>query len=45
MREAEVFASERIDIKVKAGGDVDVYGQPKWVNKNTFIGGRVRIME
>lgn len=43
--EAEVFASERIDINVKAGGDVTVYGQPKEVNKSTFVGGRIRIVE
>ncbi|TAI46904.1 head GIN domain-containing protein [Flagellimonas allohymeniacidonis] len=43
--EAEVFASDRIDINVKAGGDVTVYGQPKKVNKNTFVGGRVRIID
>ncbi|UJH68235.1 head GIN domain-containing protein [Allomuricauda sp. SCSIO 65647] len=43
--EAEVFASERIDINVKAGGDVTVYGQPKEVNKSTFVGGRIRIVD
>lgn len=43
--EAEVFASERIDINVKAGGDVTVYGKPKEVNKKTFAGGRVRILD
>ncbi|WP_158975670.1 head GIN domain-containing protein [Cellulophaga sp. L1A9] len=43
--EAEVYASKKIDIKIKAGGDVDVYGNPDQVNKNTFAGGRVRIME
>ena len=42
--EAEVFASERVDINVKAGGDVAVYGNPKDVNKKTFAGGRVRVM-
>lgn len=43
--EAEIFASERADIKVKAGGDVDVYGNPKQVNKSTFVGGSIRIMD
>ena len=43
--EAEVFASERIDIDVKAGGDVTVYGQPKRVNKKTFVGGRIRMVD
>lgn len=43
--EAEVFASDRIDINVKAGGDVVVYGHPKEVNKKTFVGGRIRIVD
>ncbi len=43
--EAEVFASERIDIDVKAGGDVVVYGRPKHVNKKTFVGGRIRMVD
>ena len=43
--EAEVYASERVDINIKAGGDVAVYGNPEHVNKNTFAGGRVRIVE
>lgn len=43
--EAEVFASERVDIDVKAGGDVVVYGRPKYVNKKTFVGGRIRIVD
>lgn len=43
--EAEVFASERVDINVRAGGDVVVYGQPKEVNKSTFVGGRIRIVD
>ncbi|GGG53491.1 DUF2807 domain-containing protein [Croceivirga lutea] len=43
--EAEVFASERVDINLKAGGDVVVYGNPKVVNKKTFAGGRIRILD
>jgi hypothetical protein len=43
--EAEVYATKKVDIKIKAGGDVDVYGNPEQVNKNTFAGGRVRVME
>ncbi|MEM1337438.1 MAG: head GIN domain-containing protein [Bacteroidota bacterium] len=43
--EAEVFASERVDIDVKAGGDVVVYGRPKHVNKKTFVGGRIRLVD
>jgi hypothetical protein len=43
--EAELHASEKVTINVNAGGDVVVYGNPKQVNKNTFAGGRVKIMD
>ena len=43
--EAELFVSEKVDINVKAGGDVYVYGNPKEVNKNTFAGGRIYIQD
>lgn len=39
--EAELHASERVEIDVTAGGDVYVYGNPTQVDKNTFAGGRV----
>ncbi|WP_222983333.1 head GIN domain-containing protein [Flagellimonas meishanensis] len=39
--EADIFASEEVDINVMAGGDVTVYGKPSKVNKRTFAGGRV----
>lgn len=41
--EAEVYAENQIDISVKAGGDVHVYGNPKIVNKSTLAGGRIYI--
>ena len=43
--EADVFASELVDINVRAGGDVFVYGNPQTVNKKTFVGGRVYIKD
>lgn len=43
--EADVFASEQVDISVRAGGDVTVYGKPRWVNKRTFAGGRVYMVD
>ena len=43
--EAEVYASEKVDVNVKAGGDVYVYGNPKDVNKKTLAGGRVYIQD
>lgn len=41
--EAELHASDRVDINVKAGGDVYVYGNPAEVNKSTLAGGRIYI--
>lgn len=43
--EATIYASNKVDINVKAGGDVVVYGNPKEVHKNTFAGGRVKIIK
>ena len=43
--EALLSASERVDINVRAGGDVYVYGNPKEVNKNTLAGGRIYIKD
>ena len=42
--EAEIFARRTADIKLRAGGDVYVYGNPTEVIKDKFIGGRVKIM-
>ncbi|MBT8298803.1 MAG: DUF2807 domain-containing protein [Maribacter sp.] len=43
--EAEVYVSDKVDINVKAGGDVYVYGNPRNVNKKTLAGGRVYIKD
>lgn len=42
--EADINASNKVDVKVTAGGDVYIYGNPKMVNKKTFAGGRVKRM-
>lgn len=42
--EADIFARRTADIKLRAGGDVHVYGNPTEVIKDKFIGGRVHIM-
>lgn len=39
--EAELYASDKLDVNVKAGGDVYVYGNPQDVNKTTLAGGRI----
>ena len=43
--EADVNASTLVDVKVRAGGDVYIYGHPKTVNKSKVIGGRIKIMD
>ncbi len=39
--EAELFASKEVDIQIRAGGDVRVYGDPERVHKDTMMGGRI----
>lgn len=41
--EVEVQAIESVDVDIKAGGDVTVYGKPKKVRKKTFAGGTIHI--
>ncbi|NNJ89531.1 MAG: DUF2807 domain-containing protein [Eudoraea sp.] len=43
--EATLSATDKVDINVRAGGDVYVYGNPKEVNKNTLAGGRIYIKD
>jgi hypothetical protein len=43
--EATLSASDKVDINVRAGGDVYVYGNPKEVNKKTLAGGRIYIKD
>lgn len=43
--EAYVNASKLVDIKIRAGGDVFVYGDPETINENKVFGGRVKRMD
>lgn len=43
--EAELFASEEVDIHIRAGGDVYVYGNPDRVHKKKMMGGRIYIQD
>lgn len=43
--DAHVKASELVDVKVRAGGDVFVYGDPKTIKESLVLGGRVKRME
>ncbi len=38
---ASVYAKKSIDAKVKAGGNINVYGNPKTQNNKTFAGGKI----
>jgi hypothetical protein len=38
---AEVNASTLVDAKVKAGGDILIYGKPKQIKEETLMGGRI----
>ncbi|MFH6767326.1 head GIN domain-containing protein [Gaetbulibacter aquiaggeris] len=42
--EAYVKASKVVDIKIRAGGDVFIYGNPETVNESKVLGGRVKRM-
>ena len=39
--ESEVNASTLVDAKVKAGGSIYIYGKPKQINQEVFIGGTI----
>lgn len=43
--EAYVNASKVVDIKIRAGGDVFVYGKPETINESRVFGGRVKRMD
>lgn len=43
--EAVIFATESVESKCRAGGDIMIYGNPKQVNKDIFAGGNIRIIE
>jgi hypothetical protein len=39
--EADVRASEFVDAKVRAGGNITIFGSPKQINKSTTLGGSI----
>ena len=39
--EADIRASELIDAKVRAGGNITIYGSPQQINKSTTLGGSI----
>ena len=38
---AEIYATTVVDAKVKAGGSIYIYGKPKQINQQTFLGGTI----
>ena len=42
---ADVKASGRVEAKVKAGGSIYIYGNPKSVEKDKLFGGKITIMD
>ena len=42
--EADINASDVVEVRVTAGGDVNIYGNPKEVSEKKIAGGRVKIM-
>jgi len=43
--EAEVYASEKVKVRVTAGGDVIIYGNPERVDKKRIAGGRIKVID
>lgn len=43
--EVHVNASELVDVKIRAGGDVFIYGNPNTVNESRALGGRIKRMD
>lgn len=40
--EASIFATELVDAKVRAGGDILIYGNPSNLNQKTIAGGSIK---
>lgn len=39
--EADIYATGLVDAKVRAGGDITIYGKPKQINQKIVAGGRI----
>ena len=40
--EADVYATDLVDAKVRAGGDITIYGKPKEINQKIVAGGTIQ---
>lgn len=43
--EADIYATELVQAKTRAGGDINIYGNPKQVNENKTAGGRINVIK
>lgn len=39
---ADVYATDLVDAKTRAGGDITIYGKPKQINQKTIAGGTIK---
>ncbi|MEZ4854359.1 head GIN domain-containing protein [Flavobacterium sp.] len=39
---AEIFATDYVNAKVRAGGEIDIYGKPKQIDQKTIAGGSIK---
>ena len=42
---ADVKASERVEAKVRAGGSIYIYGNPKQIEKDKVFGGKIEVVD
>ena len=40
--EANIFATDFVDAKTRAGGNITIFGKPKQINKKTVLGGIIK---
>jgi Putative auto-transporter adhesin, head GIN domain len=40
--EANIYATDFVDAKTRAGGNIIIYGKPKQINKKTVLGGTIK---
>jgi len=43
--EADIYATSIVDVRIRAGGDVYIYGNPETVNESRVLGGRIKRMD
>ena len=43
--EADIYATDFVDAKTRAGGDINVYGNPKQVNQKKVAGGSINVIK